>query len=80
MIPISQMYNYLDTLRATAECRDVQISFDFNLKAIFLTLRYDDGTRRFGFSGEGLEIDEDSLSVAAWNAAREMETYAREGL
>lgn len=74
-----EMYDYLVKLRDEAECRDVTVALDTNLDAIFLTLRFADGSRRFTFAGrEILDTEEDVMLIAAQDVFDER--GVREGL
>lgn len=78
-IPMVDLYDYLKSLRDQAGCRDVQISLDTNLNAVAMTLRFEDGTRRFTYADPDiLASSEDFLFNSALDASDER--APREGL
>lgn len=79
MIPMISLYDYFVKLRDESECRDVQISYDSNLDALIMTLRYADHTRRFTFAGQEILCStDDYLLPAAAHAF--VERTPREGV
>lgn len=79
MIPMSNLFEYLESLRDRAGCRDVQISLDHSLEAVRVTFRYADGTRRFVFAdSEIVYSPEDLIMDCAGTARREQLEAIRE--